>query len=56
VEVHHAVEAGEGGGSAVIAVGVEFLLREDITAGLAGRERRSAAVEIRGNGAKWAAQ
>jgi stage V sporulation protein SpoVS len=34
-------------------VGVEFLLGEHITAGLAGRERKSAAVEIRGSGAKW---
>jgi hypothetical protein len=45
--MHHAVEAGEGGASAVIPVGVEPFLGKNITAGLGGKERRSA-IEIRG--------
>ena len=36
-EVHHAVEAGEGSAMALVAVGVEFLLGEDVSAGLDGR-------------------
>lgn len=34
VKVHHAVEAGVGGGVALVAMGVEFLLGEDISTGL----------------------
>lgn len=35
-EVYHAINAGKGGSGAAIAMGIEFLLGEDVTARLYG--------------------
>jgi hypothetical protein len=41
LEVHHAIETGKGCATTLVAVRVEFLLREDVSAGLRYDQIRS---------------
>jgi hypothetical protein len=45
-EVHHAVETGEGGAVAAVAVGIELLLGENIAAGLRRRKGSKSARQV----------
>jgi hypothetical protein len=45
-KVHHAVETGEGGAVAAVAVGIELLLGENVAAGLSRKRETVSKIEL----------